>query len=196
MQQKNVGHLKFRYSEIYMWCHISEFNLLEAQQAEESRKGRLNITFRPQIAASLVADFVVWAAESAMVQICWFRVWLFCGFWFEFWMIFRVLLEFIERGSRIMLELGVSITSQIQSGSGVLFLYGLLPILNSVGSWTLVSLMRCHRLSFLGIIRTNKIKKRTSLKDWILTSEKPIWQRIIASALQSYSYATTYTYCS
>jgi len=42
-----------------MWCHISEFNLLEAQQAEKSQKGRLNITFRPQIAALLVAEFVV-----------------------------------------------------------------------------------------------------------------------------------------
>ena len=74
MRQEDVWHLKFRDSEIYMWCHISEFNLLEAQQAEESRKGRVNITFRPQIAATLVAEFVVWAAESAMVQICWFRV--------------------------------------------------------------------------------------------------------------------------
>ena len=158
--------------------------------------GRLNITFRPQIAASSIAEFVVWIAESTMVQICWLRVWLFCGLWFEFWMICESLLEFMERDSRITLGFGVSISSRIQSGSGVLFLCGLLPILNSVGSWTLVSLMRCHRLSFLGIIRMNKIKKRTSLKDWILTSEKPIWQRIIPSALQSYSYSTTYTYCS
>ena len=138
MRQKDVWQLKFRDSEIYSWCHVSGFDLLEAQQAEKSEKGRLNITFRPQIAVSSIAEFVVWAAESAMVQICWLRVWLFCGFWFEFWMIFRVLLEFMEQGSRIMLGLGVSITSQIQSGSGVLFLCGLLPILNSVGSWTLV----------------------------------------------------------
>ena len=27
MRQKDVWHLKFRDSEIYMWCHISEFNL-------------------------------------------------------------------------------------------------------------------------------------------------------------------------
>ena len=38
-------------------------------------------------------------------------------------------LEFMERGSRITLGFGVSISSRIQSGSGVL---------NSVGSWTLV----------------------------------------------------------
>ena len=48
------------------------------------------------------------------------------------------LLEFIEWDFRIALRFGVSISSRIQSGSGVLFLCGLLPILNSVGSWTLV----------------------------------------------------------
>ena len=50
----------------------------------------------------------------------------------------KSLLEFMERGSQITLGLGVSITSQIQSGSGVLFLCGLLPILNFVGSWILM----------------------------------------------------------
>ena len=53
-------------------------------------------------------------------------------------MICESLLEFMERGSRITLEFGVSISSRIQSGSGVMFLCGLLPILNSVGFWTLV----------------------------------------------------------
>ena len=53
--------------------------------------------------------------------------------------------------------------SQIQSGSGVLFLCGLLPILNSVGSWTLVK-PDAVQSAFLGIIRMNKMKKKTSLK--------------------------------
>ena len=53
-------------------------------------------------------------------------------------MICESLHEFMELGSRITLGFGVSISSRIQSGSGVLFLYGLLPILNFVGSWTLV----------------------------------------------------------
>ena len=52
--------------------------------------------------------------------------------------VLRVLFEFMERDSRITLGFGVSISSRIQSGSGVLFLCGLLPILNSVGYWTLV----------------------------------------------------------
>ena len=50
----------------------------------------------------------------------------------------KSLLEFMERDSRITLGFGVSITSRIQSGGGVLFLCGLLPILNSVGSGALV----------------------------------------------------------
>ena len=53
-------------------------------------------------------------------------------------MICESLLEFMERDYRITLGFGVSISSRIQSGSGVLFLYGLLPILNSVGFWALV----------------------------------------------------------
>ena len=50
----------------------------------------------------------------------------------------KSLLEFMERDSQITLGFGVSISNWVQSGSGVLFLYELLPILNSVGSWTLV----------------------------------------------------------
>ena len=84
MRQKDVWHLEFRNSEIYIWRHISESNSFIA---EESWKDRLNITFRPQIAASSIEEFVVWAAESAMVQICWLRVWLFCGLWFKFWIL-------------------------------------------------------------------------------------------------------------
>ena len=63
----------------------------------------------------------------------------------------------MEQGSRIMLGLGVSVTSQIQSGSGVLFLCGLLPILNSVGSWTLVK-PDAMPSAFWGEIRANKLK--------------------------------------
>ena len=69
----------------------------------------------------------------------------------------------MERDSRITLGLDVSITSRIQSGGGVLFLCGLLPILNSVGSWALVK-PDAMPSAFLGEIRTNEVKKRTSLK--------------------------------
>ena len=48
------------------------------------------------------------------------------------------MLELIEWDFRIALGSGVSISSWIQSGSDVLFLCGLLPILNFVGSWILM----------------------------------------------------------
>ena len=72
-------------------------------------------------------------------------------------MICESLLEFMERDSRITLGFGVSISSRIQSGSGVLFLCGLLPILNSVGSWTLVK-PDAMPSAFWGEIRANKLK--------------------------------------
>ena len=67
------------------------------------------------------------------------------------------LLEFMERDSRITLGFGVSILNWVQSGSGVLFLYELLPILNSVGSWTLVK-PDAMPSAFWGEIRANKLK--------------------------------------
>ena len=67
------------------------------------------------------------------------------------------MLELIEWDSRIMLGFGVSISSQIQSGSGVLFLCMLLPILNSVDFWTLVKSGAMPSI-FWGIIRISKIK--------------------------------------
>ena len=47
-------------------------------------------------------------------------------------------LELMEWDFRIVLGSGVSISSWIQSGSDVLFLCELLPILNFVGSWILM----------------------------------------------------------
>ena len=85
----------------------------------------------------------------------------------------KSLLEFMEQGSRITLGLEVSITSQIQNGSGVLFLCGLLPILNFVGSWVLVK-PDAKPSAFLGIIQTDEMKRKDFIKDWIFTSEKPI----------------------
>ena len=69
------------------------------------------------------------------------------------------LLEFMERDSRITLGFGVSISSWIQSGSGVLFLCGFLPILNFVGSWVLVK-PDAMLSAFLGGIRANELKDK------------------------------------
>ena len=64
-------------------------------------------------------------------------------------MLCESLLELMERDSRITIGFGVSISSWIQSGSGVLFLCGLLPILNFVGYWVLVK-SDAMPLAFLG----------------------------------------------
>ena len=68
------------------------------------------------------------------------------------------MLELIEWDSRITLGFGVSISSRIQSGSGVLFLCGLLPILNSVGSWTLVK-PDAMPSAFWGEVRSKQVKR-------------------------------------
>ena len=47
-------------------------------------------------------------------------------------------LELMERDSRIALGFGISISSRIRSGGVVLFLCGLLSVLNFVDSWILV----------------------------------------------------------
>ena len=74
-------------------------------------------------------------------------------------MLCESLLELMERGSRIMLRFGVSISSWIQSGSGVLFLCGLLPILNFVDSWILVK-PDAVPSAFWGEIRANELKDK------------------------------------
>ena len=69
------------------------------------------------------------------------------------------MLELIEWDFRIALGFGVSISSWVQSGSGVLFLCGLLPILSSVGSWTLVK-PDAMPSALLGGIRANELKDK------------------------------------
>ena len=68
----------------------------------------------------------------------------------------------MERDSRIALEFGISISSWIQSGGDVLFLYWLLPILNSVGFWLLVNVrIDGPRGGELGLFQNSKIDKTT-----------------------------------
>ena len=74
-------------------------------------------------------------------------------------MLCESLLELMEWDSRIALGFGVSISSWIQSGGDVLFLCGLLPILNFVGSWILVK-PGAMPSAFLGGIRANELKDK------------------------------------
>ena len=66
-------------SEIQKFIYGVVFQSLKFQKLAKLKKTeriRLNITFRPQIAASSTVGFVVWAAESAIFQIRWLGVWL------------------------------------------------------------------------------------------------------------------------
>ena len=101
------------------------------------------------------------------------------------------MLELIEWDSRITLGFGVSISSRIQSGSGIRFLCGLLPILNFVGSWVLVK-PDAMPSAFLGEVRAKELKdKRLYLKSWIFTRAD-----LTKDESFGYSYSTTYIYLS
>ena len=54
----------------------------------------------------------------------------------------------------------------------------------------------CDAIDFFGNNPNKQDEEKDFIKDWIFTSKKPIWQRIIPSALQSYFYSTTYAYYS
>ena len=95
----------------------------------------------------------------------------------------------MERDSRITLGFGVSISSRIRSGGGVLFLCGLLPILNFVGSWLLVK-PDAMPSAFLGEVRAKELKdKRLYLKSCIFTRAN-----LTKDESFGYSYSTTYIY--
>ena len=138
MRQKDVWHLKFRDSEIYIWCHVSEFNLLEAQQAEKVKRISWILPSGRKLPHHWLRNSL-----SELQSPPWFRSanlgfgW-FCGFWFEFWMLASLCSNLWSGILELRLDLECLFRVGFRSGSGVLFLYGLLPILNFVSSWTLV----------------------------------------------------------
>ena len=125
MRQKNVWHLKFRNSEVCIWCQVSEFNVQRLNKLKKVKRIGLNVTLRPQIATSSIAEFVVWAPESAMVQICWLRVWLL-------WALiripdaWRVLARIGRAGFSNYARIWEFVSSSVQGGSNTLLLCGLL----------------------------------------------------------------------
>ena len=66
-------------------------------------------------------------------------------------------LELMERDSRIALGFGVSISSWVQSGSGVSVLMRVASSLNFIGSWILIK-PDAVPSAFWGMIQTSKIK--------------------------------------
>jgi len=103
MRQKNVWYLKFRDSEIYIWCHILEFNLFRALVSWRELKGlgwilpsgrRLPHRRLQSLLSKLQSP--PWFRSIDLGFDCW-------GLWLEFWMLGEFLLEFVGRDFRIML---------------------------------------------------------------------------------------------
>ena len=94
---------------------------------KNTKRIRLNVTFRPQIATPSIAEFVVWAAKSAMVQICWLRVWLL-------WALIRisdawtVLAQICRAGFSNYARIWELVSSSVQGRSATLLLCGLLLV--------------------------------------------------------------------
>ena len=147
MRQKNVWHLKFRNSEVCIWCQVSEFNVQRLNKLKKVKRIGLKVTLRPQIATSSIAEFVVWAAESAMVQICWLRVWLLWaliripGAW-------RVLARICRAGFSNYDRIWELVSSLVQGGSYNSTLMRVASSLNFVGSWIFIEAW-CVAIGFL-----------------------------------------------
>ena len=136
-----------------------------------------NITFRPQIAASSIAELVVRVAESAMVQIYWLRVWLLeiliripaawrvlariCRAWF---LNYARIWEFVEFGS---------------SWKRYSTLVRVTFSLNFVGSWIFMEAW-CVAIGFLESKRRyTKLKKLDFIKGKFITRKADFTKEVI-----------------
>ena len=117
-------------SEIQKFIYGVLFQSLKFQKLgklRNTKRIRLNVTFRPQIAASSIVGFVVWVAESAMVQIRWLGVWLL-------WALiripdaWRVLARICRAGFSNYAQIWELVSSSVQGGSVTLLLCGLLLV--------------------------------------------------------------------
>ena len=117
-------------SEIQKYAYGVRFQDLKFQKLNKLRsikRIRLDITFRPQITALSTVGFVVWATESAMVQIRWLGVWLL-------WALIRildaweVLAQICRAGFSNYTRIWELVSSSVQGGSDTLLLCGLLLV--------------------------------------------------------------------
>ena len=151
-----------------------------------------NITFRPQIAASSIAEFVVWAAESAMIQIRWLRVWLLR-------VLIRILAAWrvLARICRAWFSNYARIWEFIEFGSSWKWYSTLVRVassLNFVGSWIFIEAW-CVAIGFLeGKHRTHRIEGISVLLIKVITREADCYKGINPSALWFYPYDATYCY--
>ena len=106
MRQKDVWHLKFRDSEIYIWCHVSEFNLFRGLISWRKLKGLgWMLPSGRRLQHHRLQNLL-----STLQSLPWFRSvdlgFGCCGLWFEFRMLREFLLEFVEQHFRITLGFG------------------------------------------------------------------------------------------
>ena len=150
-----------------------------------------NITFRPQIAVSSIAELVVRVAESAMVQICRLRVCLL-------WALIRILAAW--RVLARICRAWFSNYARIQEFGSRWKCYSTLvrvtSSLNFVGSWIFIKAWCVAIGSFLESKRIYMELKRNSvsLKGKFSTKKADFYKGIDPSALWSYPYDTTYIY--
>ena len=152
MRQKDVWHLKFRDSEIYIWCHVSEFNLFRGLISWRKLRGLgWMLPSGRRLPHHRLKNLL-----SELQSLPWFRSvelgFGCCGLWFEFRMLGEVLARICRAGFSNYARIWEFVSSSVQGGSDTLLLCGLLLVWISSALrylWLLDiyrSLMRCHRL--------------------------------------------------
>ena len=126
MRQKVVWHLKFRNSEMCVWCHVSKFQFQRLGKLKKTKGlGRILPSGRG------LPHHRLQSLSSELQNLPWFRSidlgFDCCRLWFEFRLPGEFLLGFVELGFRITLEFESS-SSSVQAGSDILLLCGLLLV--------------------------------------------------------------------
>ena len=126
MRQEDVWHLKFRSSEICVWCHVSEFQFQKLGKLKKIKGlGRMlpssrRLPYHRLQSLSFELQNLPWYRCVGLGFAC-------CGLWFEFRLLVEFLLGFVELGFRIALGFESS-SSSFQAGSDILLLCGLLLV--------------------------------------------------------------------
>ena len=125
MWQEDVWHLKFRSSEICIWCHVSEFQFQKLGKLKKTKRlGRILPS------GCRLSYHRLQSLSSELQNLPWFRSvdlgFGCCGFWFEFRVLGEFLLEFVELGFRI--TIGFKSSFRVRFRLEVLFFCGLLLV--------------------------------------------------------------------
>ena len=128
MRQKDVWHLKFRDSEIYIWCHVSEFNLFRGLISWRKLRGfGWMLPSGHRLPHHRLKNLL-----SELQSLPWFRSvelgFGCCGLWFEFRVLGEVLARICRAGFSNYARVWEFVSSSVQGGSDTLLLCGLLLV--------------------------------------------------------------------